>query len=95
MVPNLGPKRACRALTSRPRNALFAPKGTPKEIIAKLNAAAVAALADPPCGPSSAAAGQEIPPREQQTPAGLGALLNADSEKVVANHQGGQTSSAE
>jgi tripartite-type tricarboxylate transporter receptor subunit TctC len=35
------------ALSYRGWNGLFAPKGTPKDIIAKLNAAAVESLADP------------------------------------------------
>jgi tripartite-type tricarboxylate transporter receptor subunit TctC len=62
-------------------NALFAPKGTPKAIIEKLNAAAVVALADPAVRARFAAVGQEIPPREQQTPEALGALNKADIEK--------------
>ena len=62
-------------------NALFAPKGTPKAIIEKLNAAAVTALADPAVRARFAAVGQEIPPREQQTPEALGALNKADIEK--------------
>jgi tripartite-type tricarboxylate transporter receptor subunit TctC len=62
-------------------NALFAPKGTPKTIIEKLNAAAVVALADPAVRARFAAVGQEIPPREQQTPEALGALNKADIEK--------------
>jgi tripartite-type tricarboxylate transporter receptor subunit TctC len=62
-------------------NALFAPKGTPKAIIDRLNAAAVTALADPAVRARFAAVGQEIPPREQQTPEALGALNKADIEK--------------
>jgi tripartite-type tricarboxylate transporter receptor subunit TctC len=62
-------------------NALFAPKGTPKAIIERLNAAAVTALADPTVRARFAAIGQEIPPREQQTPEALGALNKADIEK--------------
>jgi tripartite-type tricarboxylate transporter receptor subunit TctC len=62
-------------------NALFAPKGTPKDIIAKLNAAAVTALADPKVRTQFSAIAQEIPPREQQTPEALGALVKSDIEK--------------
>jgi tripartite-type tricarboxylate transporter receptor subunit TctC len=60
---------------------LFAPKGTPKDIIAKLNAAAVDALADPAVRSRLADLGQEIFPREQQTPEALGAIVKADAEK--------------
>jgi tripartite-type tricarboxylate transporter receptor subunit TctC len=59
---------------------LFAPKGTPKDIIAKLNAAAVAALADPAVRSRLADLGEVFPP-EQQTPEALGALGKADAEK--------------
>ena len=62
-------------------NALFAPKGTPKAIIDRLNAAAVTALADPAVRARFAAIGQDIPPREQQTPEALGALNKADIKK--------------
>jgi tripartite-type tricarboxylate transporter receptor subunit TctC len=60
---------------------LFAPKGTPKDIIGKLNAGAVAALADPAVRSRLADLGQEVLPPEQQTPEALGASVKADAEK--------------
>ena len=61
--------------------ALWAPKGTPKDIVASLNAAAVAALADPAVQARFADLGQGIPPREQQTPEALNALRASEAEK--------------
>ncbi|HMH19783.1 MAG TPA: tripartite tricarboxylate transporter substrate-binding protein [Burkholderiales bacterium] len=60
---------------------IWAPKGTPRDIVAKLNAAIVAALADPNVRERLAALGQEIPPREQQTPEFLAAFHKAEVEK--------------
>jgi tripartite-type tricarboxylate transporter receptor subunit TctC len=60
---------------------LFAPKGTPKGIIAKLNGAAVQALADNVLRSRLVDLGEEIFPRERQTPEALGALVKADAEK--------------
>jgi len=60
---------------------LFAPKGTPKDTIEKLNGAAVDALADQTVRSRLADLGQEIFTREQQTPEALGALQKADAEK--------------
>jgi tripartite-type tricarboxylate transporter receptor subunit TctC len=60
---------------------LFAPKGTPKDFIGKLNAAAVEALADPGVQSRLTELGQEIFPRERLTPEALGALVKADAEK--------------
>ncbi|TMJ00086.1 MAG: tripartite tricarboxylate transporter substrate binding protein BugD [Alphaproteobacteria bacterium] len=62
-------------------SALWVPKGTPKDIIAKLNAAVVDALADPAVRQRLADVGLEIPPREQQTPQALGAYQKAEIEK--------------
>ena len=61
--------------------AIFAPKGTPKNVVAKLNAAVVDALADPAVRQRFADIENEIPPRDQLTPEALGALQKADIEK--------------
>jgi tripartite-type tricarboxylate transporter receptor subunit TctC len=60
---------------------LFAPRGTPKDIIVKLNAAAVSTLADPAIRQKLVDQGFEIPPRERQTPEALGAYQKAEIEK--------------
>jgi tripartite-type tricarboxylate transporter receptor subunit TctC len=62
-------------------NGLFAPKGTPRETIDRLNAATVQALADPLVRSHLADLGYEIFPRERQTPEALGALQKANAEK--------------
>jgi tripartite-type tricarboxylate transporter receptor subunit TctC len=60
---------------------LFAPKGTPKDVICKLNAAVIEALADPAVRARLIELGFEPFPREQQTPEALGAMVKADAEK--------------
>jgi tripartite-type tricarboxylate transporter receptor subunit TctC len=62
-------------------SALWVPKGTPKDVIARLNAAVMDALADPAVSKRLADVGLEIPPREQQTPQALGAYQKAEIEK--------------
>ena len=59
----------------------FAPKGTPKEIIAKLNAATVEALADPAVQKRFTEFGLDVAPRAQQTPEGLAAFQKAEIDK--------------
>lgn len=60
---------------------LWAPKGTPRETIGKLNAAVVDALADPAARQRLADIGQEVWPRAQQTPEALAAHHRAETEK--------------
>ena len=60
---------------------LWCPKGTPKEVIARLNTAAVAALSDSLLAHRLGDLGQEIPPRASQTPEALGALQKAEIAK--------------
>ena len=61
--------------------ALWAPKDTPKDIVGKLNAAVAGALADPAVRQRLADLGQEIAPREQQTPEALGAYHKAEIDR--------------
>ena len=60
---------------------LWLPKGASKDVITKLSAAVQAALAEPNLRSRIAQIGQEIFPREQQTPEGLGAHQKAEIEK--------------
>ena len=60
---------------------LWAPRGTQKDILAKLNGAVVDALADPTVRQRFSEQGQEIPPRDQQSPEALAAYHRAEIEK--------------
>src|ERR1700731_2176106 len=60
---------------------LWMPKGTPKEIVAKLNAAVVDSLADANVRKRLADLGQENPPRGDQNPQTLYAYHKAEIEK--------------
>jgi len=60
---------------------IWAPKGTNSEVVGKLNSAIVASLADPDTRKRIGDLGQEIPPREQQTPQALAAHHKAEIEK--------------
>jgi len=62
-------------------NGLWAPARTPKDVVAKLNAAVVDALADPLVRKRLAELGQEISPREEQTPEALAAYHKAEIDK--------------
>jgi tripartite-type tricarboxylate transporter receptor subunit TctC len=60
---------------------LWAPKGTPKEIITKLNAAAVQALSEPIVRQRFAELGLDMPPCDRLTPEALAAYQKAEIEK--------------
>jgi hypothetical protein len=62
-------------------NGMFAPKGTPKDIIGKLNAAVSSTLADASVVQKLVDLGSEIPSREQQTPEAIAALQKVEIEK--------------
>jgi tripartite-type tricarboxylate transporter receptor subunit TctC len=62
-------------------HAFWAPKGTPKDVIAKLNAALREALADPAVRKRLEDIGQEIPAPELQTPEALRAHHKAETDK--------------
>jgi tripartite-type tricarboxylate transporter receptor subunit TctC len=60
---------------------MWLPKGTPKDVIAKLNAVVVTALADPLVQQRFRDAGQSIWPRAQQTPEALVAHHKAEIDR--------------
>jgi tripartite-type tricarboxylate transporter receptor subunit TctC len=60
---------------------LWAPKGTPADVIAKLNGAARAAFADATVKQRYVEMGQEMPSPAEQSPAALAAFQKAEIEK--------------
>ena len=60
---------------------LWAPRGTPKDIVARLNSAVREALADPGVRQRLSDLGQVIPPPEQQSPEALAAYHKAEIDK--------------
>jgi tripartite-type tricarboxylate transporter receptor subunit TctC len=62
-------------------SAFWVPKGTPKAIVAKLNAATKEALADPAVKKRLNDVGVDLPPLDQQTPEALRALQKAEAAK--------------
>ncbi len=60
---------------------LWAPKGTPSDVVVRINAAANAAMDDAVTRQRIADLGMALPPREQQTPAAFGAFHKAEIEK--------------
>jgi tripartite-type tricarboxylate transporter receptor subunit TctC len=60
---------------------LWVPKGTPKEIVEKLNKAALEALADPQVKKQLENLGLQMPPADKSTPAALGDWQKAEIAK--------------
>lgn len=60
---------------------IWVPKGTPKDVVAKLNQAVKDALADPDTRKRLGDLGMEIVPLDRQTPEALGAHQRAEVEK--------------
>jgi tripartite-type tricarboxylate transporter receptor subunit TctC len=60
---------------------LWVPKGTPQEIIAKLNKAALEALADPQVKKQLENLGMQMPPADKSTPGALGDWQKAEIAK--------------
>ena len=60
---------------------LWVPKGTPKDIVDKLNAAAVDALNDPAVRKQLENLGLQMPPKDQLTPQALGTWQKAEIAK--------------
>jgi tripartite-type tricarboxylate transporter receptor subunit TctC len=60
---------------------VWAPKGTPADVVARLNRAVAAALSDPDLQRRVADLGQDIVPRDQQTPQALAAHHRAELKK--------------
>ena len=80
-IPTFGEMGLPLSFSSAGWHGLFAPRGTPKEIIDRLNAATVQALADPLVRSRYTDFGYEIFPRDKQTPKALGAFQKAQIEK--------------
>ena len=59
----------------------WAPKGTPADVVAKINAAANAAMADPAVQQRIAAMGLDLPPADLRTPAAFAQFYKAEIEK--------------
>jgi len=66
---------------TEPWQGMWAPKATPKDVIAKLNAAVVSALTDPAIRKKFADQSYELTPREQLTPEFLAQFHKSEMDK--------------
>ena len=84
-----GDEAGAPGVYTEPWQGMWAPKGTPKDVIAKLNGAVVSALSDPAIRKKFADQSYELTPREQLTPEYLAAIPQGRDGQVVPDHQGG------
>jgi tripartite-type tricarboxylate transporter receptor subunit TctC len=63
--------------------ALFMPKGTPHDMVVRINAAVQKAMDDPQIAKRLAEIGADIPPPDQRSPEALGHLVNSEIDKWV------------
>jgi tripartite-type tricarboxylate transporter receptor subunit TctC len=63
--------------------ALFMPKGTPHDIVVRINAAVQKAIEDPQIAKRLAEIGADIPPPDQRSPEALGHLVDSEINKWV------------
>jgi tripartite-type tricarboxylate transporter receptor subunit TctC len=63
--------------------ALFMPKGTPHDMVVRINAAVQKAMDDPQIAKRLAEIGADIPPPDQRSPEALGYLVNSEIDKWV------------
>jgi tripartite-type tricarboxylate transporter receptor subunit TctC len=80
-APEIPPIDEALGFTMTFWHGLWVPKDTPKDAVAKLNAAAMEALTDPTVRARLGQMGQDIVPPERQTPEALGAHHKAEIEK--------------
>jgi len=76
-----GDEAGAPGVYTEPWQGMWAPKGTPKDVIAKLNAAVVSALTDPVIRKKFADQSYELTPRDQLTPEHLAAFHKSEMDK--------------
>jgi len=79
-VPTLD-EQGLKAFEVKVWHGMYAPKGTPKEVIDKLNAALKTAMADPHVKQRLAELSSDIPSADKMTPEGLRTHLTAEIAK--------------
>lgn len=74
-------EQGIRGVYTEPWQGMWAPKGTPKDVLAKLNGAVVSALTDPAIQKKFADQSYELTPKENLTPEFLAKFHKAEMDK--------------